>query len=581
MKKRLISVLLLFVMIFGFSMTAHAAEPGNYVPEAEELKLLGVFQGTDAGFELTREPTRLEGLVMLIRLLGKEPEAKDLANQDCVFTDIPTWGIGYANYAYKYGLTNGIGNNLFGTADKMNALSYTTFMLRALGYSDSSGDFTYPASIEFAEQIGLYSEADAAELTENTFLRDQVARVSVLALGAKVKIGSSSLLDKLVSDGAISEDTAANIDTESSLSLKVHFLDVGQADSIFITKGSEAMLIDGGNGPDSDKIITYIKSQGVSTLKYIIATHPHEDHIGGLAAVIQSFTIENVIMPDVTTTTQTFEDLLTAIKEKGLTITRPVYGDKYEINGAAFTILAPNNNSSYCELNDYSVVIKLVNGSNSFLFTGDAEEQSESEMLFMNSSLLESDVLKVGHHGSSGSTSQAFLDAVNPAYAVISVGADNTYGHPAQTTLDKVAAKGVSLFRTDQQGDIIATSNGNLIVFNTKSTENSIFNNTPGTEGENKSIMIGNVDKKAELVTITNTGTTDVNLAGWVLLSVTGNQSYTFQSTTLEAGKSLTVASGGATGDIIWTAENIWNNSSRDPAQLYDSNGNLIGSYAS
>ncbi len=575
MKKRLISLLLLFIILFSISVYAQAAEAGNYVAEAEELKMLGVFQGTGAGFELAREPTRLEGLVMLIRLLGREAEAKALAEEACAFADVPAWGVGYVNFAYENSLTKGVGSRLFGSADKLNSLSYTTFLLRSLGYSDSGSDFTYAASIAFAEQIGLYSEADAAELQDSTFLRDHLAKTSMLALGTKMKGGGATLLDKLVLDGAISEDTASEMDTEASRSLRVHFLDVGQADSILITKGGQAMLIDGGNAPDAGKVIDYIKGQGVSTLNYILATHPHEDHIGALAAVIRNFHVENIIMPDVAAATQAFEDLLTAIGEKGLKITRPEYGDRYGINGASFTIFAPVH-SSYSELNDHSVVIKLVNGKNSFLFTGDAEEQSESDMLFLSGSSLKSDVLKVGHHGSASSTGQMFLDAVNPAYAVISVGAGNLFGHPDPSVLERLAARGTQIFRTDTQGDIVAISNGNTMVFRTGPAPASGSDNTGG---EKPPIVIRAVDKKAELVTISNTGTTEIDLTGWVLLSVTGNQSYTFPSVTLRAGQSLTVASGGAVGDLIWTAEHVWNNTSSDPAQLYDAGGNLISRY--
>lgn len=577
MKKRLISLFLLFTLILSICVYAQAAEAGNYVSEAEQLRQLGVFQGTGAGFELGREPTRLEGLVMLIRLLGREAEAKALAEEACAFTDVPAWGAGYVNYAYENGLTKGVGNHLFGSADKLNAPSYTTFLLRTLGYSDGGGDFAYDGSIEFAEQIGLYSEADAAELRDGAFLRGQLAKVSVLALGTNMKGGGATLLDKLARDGVISEEAASAIDTEASRSLRVHFLDVGQADSILITKGDEAMLLDGGNAPDAGKIIDYIKSHGVSALKYVLATHPHEDHIGALAAVIQSFQVENVIMPEVAATTRVFEDLLTAVGEKGLEITKPAHGDSYGLNGASFTILAPVY-SSYQDMNDHSIVIKLVNGRNSFLFTGDAEEQSEADMLSLWGSDLQSDVLKAGHHGSASSTSRAFLDAVNPAYAVISVGAGNPFGHPDPSVLERLAARGIQVFRTDTHGDIVAVSNGNTIVFRTGPAPASGSGGDTG--GEMPSIAISAVDKRAELVTITNTGAAEVDLTGWVLLSVTGNQSYTFPSVVLRPGQSLTVASGGAVGDLIWTAEHVWNNTSSDPAHLYDADGSLISRYA-
>jgi hypothetical protein len=315
MRKRIICLFLVFILFLAVTPFAQASEAGKYISEAEQLELLEVFRGTDKGFELNREPTRLEGLIMMVRLLGKEDEAQLLSDQDCVFTDVPDWGKGYVNFAYSNGLAKGIGGSLFGTNDEINALAYTTFMLRALGYNDGNGDFSYNQSLQFAVQIGMYTDADVTELTEDAFLRDHVAKVSMLALSTKIKNSSITLLDKLSNDGAVSQSVASQIKAFISNKLKVHFIDVGQADSILITKGNAAMLIDGGNNADADLIIRYIKSQNVSTLNYIVATHPHEDHIGGLAEVIRTFNVENIIMPDVISTTQTFEDycLLSAI----------------------------------------------------------------------------------------------------------------------------------------------------------------------------------------------------------------------------------------------------------------------------
>ena len=582
MRKRIIGILLVFIMVLGFSSFAQAAEAGNYISEAEQLNLLGVFQGTGDGFELNREPTRLEGLIMLIRLLGKEAEAQSLIYQDCVFTDVPDWGKGYVNYAYLFGLTKGMGNNLFGTYDKIHALAYTTFMLRALGYNDDNGDFSYSLAIQFAVQIGLYTDADAAELAENIFLRDHVAKISMLALNTTVKSGGISLLDKLSNDGAVSQDVAFRIKAYLAGRLKVHFIDVGQADSVLITKGSDAMLIDGGNNDDADLIISYIHSLNIGTLKYVIATHPHEDHIGGLAEVIRAFDVENIIMPDVVSSTRTFENLLSAISNSGLKITRPEYGRAFALDQAEFVILAPNT-SDYLEPNNHSIVLRLINCSTSFLFTGDAEVLSESEMLAKDSSILKSDVLKVGHHGSESSTSLAFLQAVSPQYAVIPVGEDNDYGHPAEAVTNRLAAAGIAVFRTDKNGTVVFTSDGSKITVDKVAFTAAESGITPDEPPSfiSEDVVISDVDKKAELVTIKNTGSTDVNLTGWKLVSVTGNQTFTFPFYTLKANATVTIASGGAEGDLIWTASNIWSNSGSDPAQLYDAQGHLIAVFDS
>lgn len=241
----------------------------------------------------------------------------------------------------------------------------------------------------------------------------------------------------------------------------VHFIDVGQADSILITIGRGALLIDGGNNADADRVIRYIRAQGINRLDYVIGTHPHEDHIGGLDRVIRSFDVGKVMLPNVPHNTRTFEDLLLAVAARGLKITAPRVHAEYPLDEGRFTVLAPHR-AVYEDLNDYSLVIRLVYGKTAFLLTGDAETVSEAEMV-ADGLNLEADVLKVGHHGSRSSTTQAFLDRVNPAYAVISVGKDNDYGHPAAETLARLTNAGVKVYRTDRNGTIVIASNGSVL----------------------------------------------------------------------------------------------------------------------
>lgn len=256
--------------------------------------------------------------------------------------------------------------------------------------------------------------------------------------------------------------------------LQIHFIDVGQADSILIKQDNNYMLIDGGNNEDGDMLVKYLKEQGVEKLDYIIATHPHEDHIGGLDDVLNEFDTDLVLMPDKITTTKTFEDFLLAIKNRqdiknkngeNVTLKKvPKLEEKYNLGNASFVIYAPNS-SSYDELNNYSIVIKLSFGNNTFLFTGDAEKLSEKEMLDKNYDL-KADVLKIGHHGSSTSTSDEFLEAVSPKYAVLSVGEDNSYNLPKKTVMDKFKNNNIPVYRTDEQGTIILNSDGTNITFN-------------------------------------------------------------------------------------------------------------------
>lgn len=266
---------------------------------------------------------------------------------------------------------------------------------------------------------------------------------------------------------ATSNLTQKDVHTTAPVSsaMEVHFIDVGQADAILIESENEYMLLDAGNNEDGDEVVNYLKKEGVENLKYVIGTHPHEDHIGGLDDVIQSFGVEAVMLPNKAHTSQTFEDVITAIENKGLSITEPVVGDTYEIGTAKFTIIAPNGDYGD-DYNNWSIGIKLENGSNVFVMAGDAEAEAENDIV-ENGIDIQADVLKIGHHGSDTATSDLFLSKVNPKYAVISVGEGNSYGHPAQSTLDKLKERGVKVFRTDEQGTIIAVSDGTKITFTT------------------------------------------------------------------------------------------------------------------
>lgn len=248
--------------------------------------------------------------------------------------------------------------------------------------------------------------------------------------------------------------------------LKIHYIDVGQADSILIQQAGQNMLIDAGNRADDSTIINYLKENGVSKLDVVVATHPHEDHIGAMDEVIKAFDIGTIYASNATTNTKTFKDFINAVKEKGLKLTRAVPETEFNIGNAKCTILGPNSNS-YDNLNNYSVVVKLTYGSNKFIFQGDAEEIPENEILSKGYDI-SSDVLKVGHHGSSSSTTSKYLNKVNPKYAVISVGENNTYKHPHKETIEKLASKKITVYRTDEDGTIVAVSDGKNITFNVK-----------------------------------------------------------------------------------------------------------------
>jgi beta-lactamase superfamily II metal-dependent hydrolase len=249
--------------------------------------------------------------------------------------------------------------------------------------------------------------------------------------------------------------------------LRVHFLDVGQGDSILVQfPNGKNMLVDAGKIDSADTIISYLRKNGVNKLDYLVGTHPHEDHIGSLDAVVENFEIGEVFMPKVTTNTQTFRDALAAIKDSGLQIKTAKAGvEILEDGNLSVKILAPRG-TSYESLNNYSAVIKVKYGDVAFLLTGDAEELSEQEILSGKADV-KAQVLKVGHHGSHSSTSPEFLAAVNPGFAVISVGAGNDYHHPHPVTLSRLKKAGATILRTDEKGTIVFSTDGRKISFET------------------------------------------------------------------------------------------------------------------
>ncbi|NLI14110.1 ComEC/Rec2 family competence protein [Pelotomaculum propionicicum] len=249
--------------------------------------------------------------------------------------------------------------------------------------------------------------------------------------------------------------------------LKVHFIDVGQGDAILVQlPDGRNMLIDAAARESESTVMGYLRERGVDRIDFIVGTHPHEDHIGSLDAVIKNFKTGEVIMPEVTTNTRVFYDLLQVIKERGLSIKKARAGVSiFENSGLSAKLLAPQA-TEYESLNNYSAVIFLKYQDVAFLLTGDAESESEKEMLAAGCDV-KAQVLKVSHHGSSSSTTAKFLQAVSPSYAVISVGAGNDYNHPHPAVLDRLARSGAVTLRTDQQGTIVFESDGKVINYST------------------------------------------------------------------------------------------------------------------
>ena len=248
--------------------------------------------------------------------------------------------------------------------------------------------------------------------------------------------------------------------------LEIYYFDVGQADSILIKENNYNILIDAGNNEDGENLVSYLKKElNINKFNMVVGTHPHEDHIGGLDNIINEFDIDTILMPNATSTSETFESVLNSIENKNYKITVPKIDEEFNYDNIKLKVLYTGTNEK--DLNNNSIVLKLTYLNNKFLFTGDATSKVEKKLLKKD---IESDVLKIGHHGSEYSTTNDFLDKVNPKYAIIEVGKNNTYKHPKQITLDKLNAKNIKIYRTDLDGTIKLTSDGNNITFETIKT---------------------------------------------------------------------------------------------------------------
>lgn len=259
--------------------------------------------------------------------------------------------------------------------------------------------------------------------------------------------------------------TGGRAGTAQAGTLTVTWLDVGQGDAAVIQCGGQSMLIDGGKPEKSSYIYAWLQQHGLSYLDVIVATHVDADHIGGLSGALNYASVGTAYCPVTTGTTETFQSFVKYLAQRGKQITVPTAGESFALGGAQVQILGPLHRAE--DSNDNSIVLKVSFGATSFLFTGDAERAEEQDLLNAGVNL-QSTVLKVGHHGSDTSTSYPFLRAVAPQYAVISVGAGNSYGHPTEAVLSRLQDAGVTTFRTDMQGEITAVSDGQTINFSTE-----------------------------------------------------------------------------------------------------------------
>ena len=265
----------------------------------------------------------------------------------------------------------------------------------------------------------------------------------------------------------VGDNSGAHVGTPSG-NIEISYLDVGQGDAAYIRVNEIDILIDAGPKSDADKLMKQLEEKNIDDFEIVIATHPHEDHIGGMTRVFERYDVESFYMPKVTNTTKTFENMMKAVSNEGLKAKTIKEGTSFDLGeGTKFIAYSPMKDS-YDDFNDYSPIMKLTYGNKSFIFTGDAEKAVEEEVVKKYSTELNADVIKFGHHGSSTSSTKDFIEAISPQYGIISCGVDNSYGHPHREIVDIINTMGIEAYRTDTQGQITITSDGNTINITTQ-----------------------------------------------------------------------------------------------------------------
>ena len=400
------------------------------------------------------------------------------------------------------------------------------------------------------------------------------------------------------------ENGFAGSDPADDENLTVHFIDVGQGDSILLEYDGKTMLVDAGERDQGTVVSAYLHDQSISGIDYVVATHPHSDHIGGMDEVLNSFQVGQFIDSGFPHTSKTYENMLTTINEKDIPFKVVEKGKEIEFDPAVdIEVLNPESEYSE-ELNENSVVLKVSYGEVSFLLMGDAGLETE-EKLMSTGYDLDSDILKVGHHASRSGSGENFISAVSPDVSIIEVGAGNDYGHPHAEILDRLQ-KASKVYRTDLDGSIVVTTDGSTYTIMTQKSgsedENQRITGMEETRSqeaesgepeseeaesekggmsssEESTVYVSDLSLQDEWVQITNKGSSPVSLAGWKIEDEGNNHAYSFTSFTLEPQATVTLYTGEGTDTAtklhMGSESPIWNNDG-DTAYLLDGSGNPV-----
>jgi competence protein ComEC len=358
--------------------------------------------------------------------------------------------------------------------------------------------------------------------------------------------------------------------------MSVEFLDVGQGDSIFVsTPNGKTILVDAGPEDMGDRVISDLQKASVGKLDLVVATHPHADHIGGMPAVFRNYTVNNFIDGGITRNTSTFSAVISLVNEQGTPHT-VIKRDQLIMIDPSLSIWVLNpQDYPFNDMNDNSVVLKIQYRNASFLLMGDAGIPAENATI-LNEPGIQSDVLKVGHHGSDNASGLSFLNQVKPKMNIIEVGAGNPYGHPSPVILQRLHDVGSTIFRTDYNGTITVVTNGSMYWVGTEKAYTPPAKETPPDE---HSIKVSDLNLEGEWVNITNNGTAPIPLTGWELTDNGALHVLVFPPFMLNGDSTVTVYSHrtgtNSANELYWTGSYVWNNEG-DTAYLYDGEGTLI-----
>lgn len=565
MKKFILFVLAIFLMA-SFALPASAqsfSDVKQYKEEIEFLTSKGIIKGYPDGTFIPENPIkRIQAVQMILR-------EKGITNYDAPnpqFTDMDPGTYGYDEVAKAVSL--GI---IDGKTDPKTGKKYF----------DPNGTLT---RAQMAKILSLAYDLKGTSTTEFSDVpKDNWAHPFVSALAANeittgYPDGTFKPNNKL-SRQHFAVFMARNLDDQfkPQPELKAHFLDVGQGDSsLIVTPNGKTILIDGGKSTAGEKVVAYLKQAGISSIDLLVATHPDADHIGGLIDVLDQVEVEKVLDSGKSHTSQTYLDYLTLIDEKNIPFEVAEEGSSISLD-SALTIKVLNSGSDAKDNNESSVILKITYGQIDFLYTGDAEIQQEAEMVSKYN--VEAEVLKAGHHGSDTSTSQEFINEVQPEVSILSYGEGNSYGHPYSEIVNRLKAIGSDIYSTAVSGDIVVTTDGTS--YDVTAQPWTGGGDEPDPEPSNGDLDLVSVNLDTEIASIKNAGNTDVDMTGWSLVSVEGNQTYDFPSGfVLRAGATVHVTSGRNAVDnppayLKWTGSYIWNNEG-DAAQLFSVSGDLV-----